>query len=92
MFQVPANAITPDIYMATEQQFVQFSDDKFDTRIVIQLSPEQYAAWSKWSGEMALLWRSTAETFTAQDLTTGATVSVAYNPKTSSARVVEVAA
>lgn len=92
MFQVPANAITPDIYMATDQQFVQLSDDRFDTRVVIQLSPEQYAAWSKYVANMSLRWRGTAETFAALDMTTGATVSVVYAPETSSARIVEVTA
>lgn len=92
MFTVPANAVTPDIYLATEHQFVRLTNDRFDTRVVIQLSPEQYRAWSKWSGEMAMSWRGTAETFAAHDVTTGATVSVCYNPKTSTARIVEVAA
>jgi hypothetical protein len=92
MFEVPVNAITPDIYMATDQQFVQLTDDRFDTRVVIQLSPEQYAAWSKYVANMSLRWRGTAETFAAQDMTTGATVGVVYAPETSGARIVEVTA
>lgn len=82
-------SITPDSYMTSN--LAQFNDDPFDTRVVVNLSDQQFAEWREWQSEQSVKWKTT-DTFTATDLETGTRVRIVYNVKISSARVVEVIA